>query len=455
MIWSLAAGLGLALSGCGAVRAVKEAPAAAGRAITGTEKPPAPAPLSELHMVVLRQGDAISDRVRAATDRFATAAGTPEAQVQAVRWRLEASRTAFEQATGPVPTASMLDMLLYSTAARVAHERYWMPEVWGEADRPMLEAFQALEADAIAILKRYFDSEQAERVQELVSQWVEDEFIPRKDALASLPAFTDLATAFENRKQSGGLFGFIRLDPYAGLEPVAREVALTRQFGERMLYWTERLPLLLDDQVELALLEARRQPEVMQVLANVDRVSRAAEELSATAAALPDQVSAEREAALKQVAEELTAQREGLVRDLQQVEEPAHTLLSDSTATLAAAERMSTATTELVREVDAFMARIEAMSPDEPEPAEPGRPFDITEYGDTADRLAAASVELRGLVAETGANLERVDAMVDTSLVRGEEAVDRVLRGVLVVGLLLIAAAGVTALLVRRLSRPR
>ena len=240
---------------------------------------------------------------------------------------------------------------------------------------------------------------------------------------------------------------FLSIDPLAGLEPVAREVALTRQFTERMLYWAERMPALIDMQVELGTLEAQKLPEVVAAVGSLERATKAAETIADTAKSLPAQIGPEREAAIRQISEELDAQRKALVTDLEQASAPVQKLLVESRETIAAGQALSQELTKTVQAVDAMLKRFDKdpNAPKEPEPAQPGKPFDIVEYGEAATRVGAAATELRGAVTAVDQAMPRMIDAVD-------RAVDRAFWMGILAGLVLIAALAAALAFVRRVG---
>src|SRR5258705_10281340 len=72
------------------------------------------------------------------------------------------------------------------------------------------------------------------------------------------------------------------------------------------------------------------------------RISQAAASIADTAAKLPEAVRVEREAAVKQVADELTAQRAGLLAHLEKSEAPTREILTHARATFEARAQFST-----------------------------------------------------------------------------------------------------------------
>ena len=459
----------LLMSACGTIQSVAEAPGKVTGAVLPGGRKAELRPLTDLHPAVLRYADSCSAGLRAASDDFARTMGTPEARLQAVEWRLRGSRMIFNAATGPVPLENMLDLLLLTIGGRVLVKEKWMSSQWGEAARPVVTAFGDLEARGWSILDEFYAPDQIAKLRAVAQEWEERQAGKGADLVGKLPNFREALKELRGDDgTSGGLLGFIQLDPLAGLEPAAREIALSRQFAERMLFWGQRMPILIEDEVQIAVLRAQELPEVVGVLADVARVSAAADTLATTAAGLPPQISAEREAALKQagaelsalsdstlqkVSAELTAQREGLVRDLETAQAPLQSLLSESRSTFQAAQGMSTEMAEVLRVLDAFIGRFQkpkeepAVPLAEPEP--PGKPFDISEYGAAAERIGVAAGELRQLVATLDASLPQVEQMVDSAATRGEAAVDHAFRRGLQLGLALVAAAAVAVLLVR------
>jgi len=189
--------------------------------------------------------------------------------------------------------------------------------------------------------------------------------------------------------------------------------------------------------------------EVRGVLSDSERVSKAAASLAETAAALPEAVRKEREAAVAQISAELALQRQGLIADLQAAEEPSRKLLADARATLEAGAQMSTALQGAITSLDTFLDRFDKPpapagaqpAPDSAQP--PGKPFDVSEYG-------ASARELDSMLQTLGRELPAVQRALDETAARGERAIDHAFVRALELGLALIAAAGLALWLLRR-----
>ncbi len=439
----------LLAAACGAIETVANAPVAVTRAVFSGSQEQGKLPISELHVELLRSADFAMQRLRGAIDEFAVSAGTPQAQLQAARWRVNVTRRVLQAATGPEPQMGMLDLLAGFTAAGLHVEHQAASGAWGEHVAPIAEAIAASEASGWATLESFFSSEQVGALKEALASWKASQLGKQMDFGDTPATFRDIMRSME--KQPSGLGGFLKiieLDPFAGLEPAAREVAQARQFAERMLFWAERLSMMIDDQVELAALTARSDPQLVQTLADLERISQASATIAQATASFVEDLGRERQAAVAQVSAELTAQREGLVRDLQASHEPLTALLAESRLAFEAAGRMSEQTEQALAVLDAFVARFDDAPGAAPEPDDAGRPFDVVQYGEAAQRVGAAAAELRQLLAELDERLPAVERLVDAAAARGEATIDHAFSR----GLLLIGAAALAVLLVRLAS---
>ncbi len=441
----------LAISACGVFKTVVEAPGNVARAVL----PGAPGeklqPIDTLHPRLLALADSCAQRVGSATEMFAEEAKIREALVQSVRWRLSFSRLLYQAATSPSPLSGLLDTLVLVRTGSVLFQSRRFGEIWGTPARHIASGLGAMETTCWQVVCDYVGNAQVQELRATLDAWQEKRLGDSADEFDELPDFRQLAHALGKTDPSSGgtLMSFLSIDPLAGLEPVAREVALTRQFTERMLFWAERTPSLIDLQVELGTLEAQELPEVVSAVASLERATKAAETIAETTKALPAQIQTEREAAVRQVAAEVDAQRRALIADLDEATAPAQRVLVETRETIAAGQALSQELTKTVQAVDTMLKRFDpdpnAKKEPEPDPAQPQKPFDIVEYGETATRVAEAAKELRGAVTAVDAAIPQlrktIDDAVDGAFWKGTGAA---------IALMLFGAA--TVLMVRVLS---
>lgn len=169
----------------------------------------------------------------------------------------------------------------------------------------------------------------------------------------------------------------------------------------------DRAPQNIREQAEELVDELLADPRVQNIIDALTRFSTSAETLSQAAARLPDdliRVLEETEARQPELRQTLTELRETLTAGHEMIAE-AGSITADVKATVTAGEATATAFRELVESSRALVAEVREMQAEQAaratsQPAEPGKPFDITDYRATAEALTQTTTELRGLVSD-------------------------------------------------------
>ena len=426
LLSALVAGLA---SACGLLRGAAALPAGVVDAVLPGEEAPA-SQIEQQFADLTRYLDQMILCIEEASLAFEVAADEPDAEVQAARWRLDAIRWAVQLSAGPNSLSNALDLVVLAATFRWRVQDHWIPAVWGEAARPLEVAFQRIEADGWALLERHLEQATVVEARRVLARWREGNPLLRDEWSAESPSFATLIAGqpVDGASAAPNLLGLIGLDPAAGLEPAAREVARTRQLGLRALFFLQHAPRLVAAELEYRLVCLRGSPEARQVLSDAERLSTAMEGFVATIEMLPETVREE---------------RESLVRGLEEARLPLTQLLTDTRATLDAGRTMSAEVNGAVRTLDAFVARFDDPPRELNESsATPSRPFDVSEYGRAAEHIGAGASQVSTLVSDLGRSLPEL-----------ERSIDRAARRMLEVGLLLIAAAALGVWFVQRSGR--
>ena len=218
------------------------------------------------------------------------------------------------------------------------------------------------------------------------------------------------------------IFSLLYLDPLAGLDPAAAAIQETRELGERAMYYSQRMPMLLSWQMEMLAYQLADQPESKQILNDASRLATSAEVFAKTTQQLPQLVNDQRQAAIQQVLDGLTSEAN-----------KSRELLTDTRSTLnsasAAAAGINTAVqslTEFVRFVSPTNVAAAA--------ATNSRPFNVLDYG-TAARDLNTTLQSMNQSAPALANLSRLTAA------QAKQVVDHAFRcGLLLIFSLMIGA---------------
>ena len=398
---------------------------------------------SVLQPEVLRFTDTFISQTSAALDAYASQASTPEARIHALTWKLTLDSTAVAIATGSNPTTSLLDLVALTTITRISVEdqaRRIAPP--GSMD-PWLNASRLLETNAWTLAGRFLTADQLNDLHSAITQWYQANgttsaaFFARPQELLSL---VHVAGERQNQNRPWSIFRLTALDPMAGLDPAVREVTRTRLFAERALYAMGRMPFFVRWQIELLSHQVLQQQQVTDALQSADRLSRAAESVSQTAALLPNQIADERKAIVSTFVQQESRLR-GLSESVNQ--------------TLATADKMSTSMNTTIITFDALMKRFGVGEPSTTPPDTNSPPFNILDYAHTADRITLMASQVDMLIRDTAKTMDsaaldrRMADLREQTRADAKSVLDRAF--LLAAGLILLIF--VCAVVYRRLGR--
>lgn len=454
------------------MRGVANAPGQMVGAVAGRPEDEQAVDLDAVRSEVVRLADRIVTQLDKAAFVFTSENNTPEAYERALTWRIETAERALEVAAYSRPVEALANLVAMCTYSRRVHELYWLP-LLGEADRPVLEIWIALQEQALEAVDGSLPEKHSQELRAVLDAWAAQAQEPDTLLRSGAPNFADLAASGAAASQSGSLLGIFGLDPLDSLEPATREIARARELGERAVFLAQRLPRTIAWRTELLTLRTAQQPSMQALVGDVGRTSRAVESAAATAETLPKELGVEADKLLKTASGEITLQREALVAELDRNAGPLRELLAELRQALEAGTRLSDSLKITTQTVDQFVANVSGpdepeaggsaapgaspgVPPGEPAPEEPpGKPFDPVEYQMLATEVSVALRELNTTVTSVDRSLPALQRAVDEAAARVDRSVADAWR--LAVWLVVIGVAAVAAgvLLVRRLSPRR
>jgi len=408
--------------------------------------------------------NALADRVVLQVDMgallFAQQEGTEVGARQALIFRIQAAEHALAAATEPRPLSALANLVALAAFESRLHEVHWSAR-FGAADEPMLEAWRQVEEEGFVAAEACLPTELVTAMRDVLTRWRAMSNEPDALVRSGAPRFSELLDHVNEADPANGLFRTLGLDPLEGIEPAAREVARARELAERGLFLAQRTPRVLAWRVELLTREVSSQADVQSVLADLERTTKAVEQVAATAQGLPERLRVEGDALLQRVSTEIAAQRAGIVSDLERASTPTQALLAQSAEALDAGTRMVQALDVTTKTVDAFVARVAPPDPPGAEPKSsrvdepPSKPFDPVEYTALATEIGAALERLNTTVARLDQTLPAVQKSVDDTAARVDRSVERAYGFALRLVLIAIGATAIAVLLVRALGRRR
>lgn len=387
-------------SGCRLLRKTASVPQRTAQVFIPGTKTPAPEP-GELQSKIMRFSDEYSALTVQSLNEVAHRMGTPDAPREALEHKLNSVSAAIAIASGPNPYANLLDMIGMVTLTRIVLEDYWMHQTNGPALAPWLSASRQMETNIWGIADEVLPEDKLSELKTAIEEWYDAHRDIRSTFLSRPRSFsTTIRAEAAAHKDTGAVFDLLNLDPMAGLDPAVREVTESRLFAERALYSLQRAPELLRWQTELLAYDLTAQPTIEMVVTNmtslshsIDRASLAAKSISDTAAGLPDQLSAERQA---------------IMTSLEEQEGKLTALAVEVRGAVEAADGMGTSLSSAITNMNALMKRFGVGEhPTNAEPKNPNaKPFDVLDFAETANQVAAMAQELNAVIDNLNSTLD-------------------------------------------------
>ena len=438
--WSLGCGLWLfllvAVAGCQLVQHAANVPGQAVRAVTpGKSAAPAVDPV-ELQQTLLRFTDEYTTRMYAGINKLQHGTNAPD-QAEVLQWKIAVGSESCAIASGPNPVAGMLDMTIFVTVTRLALEQHWVPDVFGESARPLLDNCRISESNVWLLASSVLTPAQQTELRQAIEVWHRQNPLPESVLAARAVSFASLVSKTSaTSAKPGGVFNLLLLDPLAGLDPALQEITQTRLFAERALFVAQKMPILLRWQTELLALNTTQLPALQQVVSNSTQIASTLDRYATIAEKLPAQVSSEREAILATL----------------------HSQEKDMTNLLASGTQMSDSLNTTLTTFDALMKRFGVGEPKPPGPPDTNaQPFRIQDYAQTAVQLEATARQLNNLLLTLdqtlgSTNITALAAQMSPVLRQAQSTSQQVVNDAFWKTLLLIAAVLLAALLYRFLA---
>ncbi len=431
----------LAAAGCGVLRA----PQRVVTAVVPGKPAPGPDPL-EIQVQVQRFADSFAMQTAQALDDYAANAGTESARIEALQLKLLSWSAVTGIASGPNPNANLLDLVAVVTLSRMAVEDRWHKTDNQAAFESWLAASRTLETNVWQLATSVLKPAHVNELRETIAQWWVQNPNARTAFLVRPQEFAVLVTKSPKRGADlTSVFSLVNLDPTSGLDPAVREITQTRLLAERALFTLQHMPFLLRWQTEFLTYQLADQPGVRLVLTNAtrlaesaDRISRATESASQTAAQLPDRIATERREIL--AALDL---HEGRLKEL----------AGQVNDALISGEKMSTSLNTTIGTFDRLMKRF-GVGERAPRPAADTNspPFNILDYGQVAQQVGTMSKDINTLISSVNQSVPQLDRLSQRAAEDARKVVDRGFRLGLVLIVVLLGGAVAVGLTYRFLS---
>ena len=436
VFWVFGVCFALALTGCTLLNVPRSQPKARVNSLQLTNGPTGPVTVEVLQLQVMRFADSYVATIAQAADDVALKATNPAIRLTAVRWKLGQATAAFISAAGPNPAVNALDILVQTTMARMVVEDYGV-QTYGDTILPLLDAQRNMETNAWQMACSVLRPSQQQELRDLIAEWRQKNPHQRYVGPVRFREFVSVLGRVPSQSSTSptSIFSLLYLDPLAGLDPTAAAIQETRELGERAMFYSQRMPMLLSWQAEVLAYQLADQHESRQILSDASRLASSAELFAQTAQQIPQLVNDQRQAAIQQIFSEANKSRE---------------LLTDTRSTLDSAGMAATNINSAIQSLTAF---VQYVSPTNSSPADTNRPpFNVLDYGTAATQISAAATNLNALLASVNGSLPQMQELSQQTRADAEAVMRRAFVYGLALVMILLAGAVLAGLTYRFLA---
>ena len=432
----------LALTGCSLQRLTSSPPKARVSPLQLTNNLSGLVSPLVLQARLMRFADTYAATVAQACDDVMAQATNSETRLAALRWKLGQATAIFTDATGENPVVNALDMVVLTTMARMVIEGYGV-ETYGDPILPLLDTQRRLETNAWTWASGTLKPSQQQELRELIQEWRAKNPRQRYVGPIRFSEFVSILGKTPTKASASptSIFSLLYLDPLAGLDPTAAAIEEVRDIGERAMYYSQRMPMLLSWQVEVLAGQLASQPESKQVLDDARRIAKSAEMFAQTAQQLPRLVNDQRQAAIQQIFDSLNSEAN-----------KSRELLTDTRSALDSAGSAATNLNTAIQSLDAFVRYVSKPGTNQAAKSTNSRSFNVLDYGTAAGQVGVAARDLNGLLATVNQSAPQLAQIGQQTTLEVKQVVDHAFRRALILILALLIGSVVAGLTYRILA---
>lgn len=302
---------------------------------------------TEIQAAVMSFSDKYTSRAAHAFDMVHDRATSAEVRRIARQAKLNLGLSALTIACEVNPVASLLDMVALARLQRRSFADHWASSLPQDDARVIQAMLELGEHDAWELAGRFLTDGQLEQLRALIDAWYRQNPESRYTSHVRLIDFAAFRRepAPVTADTPASVLALLRIDPMAGMDPVAREFQESRLMAERALFFAARLSPLLSWQAQRMTADLLAKPEAQTLLTSAGQMRQAADRLPVEVDELIARsterfqalIAAERDAAIRQADAAVTAQRQALLSDIDAREQTIRDLLAEVRQTLAQA----------------------------------------------------------------------------------------------------------------------
>jgi len=167
-------------------------------------------------------------------------------QVKAQRWKVMLGSTAMTIAASRDPRSGLLDMAVFISAGKWATNRYWIPEVFGDKAEGLRTVYSEMDREIWDEVKRVLTPSQVADLRRLIREWIATG--PDRVEVLDVRLRNLDGVVLKNFSEAPSARGLL-----ASVRRLWSSVDQSMLYGERVIFYMERMPRILALQSDLTI----------------------------------------------------------------------------------------------------------------------------------------------------------------------------------------------------------
>jgi hypothetical protein len=231
-----------------------------------------PASASQLQQRVMDFSDRFVSAIWQALDAYRAAEPDIAKRLAAQRLKVGLAAASMTIASSRDPRASLLDMAVFVSAGKWAVNAYWIPKVLGEKADGLRGVYEKMDRDIWSEIDEILTPAQRADLHGLIGVWKAENPSPHEVMDVRLRNLEGVVLSnFQESASARGLLSNVRR--WLG------KVDQSLLYGERMMFYIERMPLILSQQADLTVDRVAERFPIATVNPNFDQWANLANDL--------------------------------------------------------------------------------------------------------------------------------------------------------------------------------
>ena len=207
---------------------------------------------------------AIDDYVAKETD--------PSKRVAALMWKIRFGSASMAIAASNDPRSGLLDMATFISVGKWSVSRYWVPDVFGDSATPLTKVYAQMDREIWSLAAEVLTPDQQKALRALIVGWEEGN--PQRHEVADVRLRNLNGVRLSDFDPAHSARGIL-----ASLRKLLSRVDTSLLYGERVMFFMERTPRILEQQTTLTLAQIGEAFPITRIQPDLSRLNLLVDEL--------------------------------------------------------------------------------------------------------------------------------------------------------------------------------